>query len=107
MHYLDREDQELGDKIAPYVLPVLNGKRFFEKLESRVFPEGDSGPRLCSHTFVVTEALLIELEFDAEEREAILTVLKSQGGFCDCEVLLNVDDREESPRARYWRSRSE
>ncbi len=106
MHYLDPEDQELGDDIAPDVLRVLNNRRFFEALEIAVFPGGDSGPRQCEHSFVRTEALLIRLGFSEDEREDILVVFKSHGGFCDCEVLYNVDDREDSPKSRYWRTKA-
>jgi Protein of unknown function (DUF2695) len=106
MHSLDPQDQELGDDIGPDVLKALNSRRFFERLEELVFPEGDSGVRKCEHTFGGTDSILLELGFDEAEREDIIIVFKSLGGFCDCEVLYNADDREESPKARYWRSQS-
>jgi hypothetical protein len=105
-HALDPDDQELGDDIAPYVLAALNRHQFFELLEAQVFPEGDSGPRHCDHSYIQAESILTKLGFTDEEREDILIVCKSQGGFCDCEIMMNVDDREDSPRARYWRAKS-
>ncbi len=105
-HALDPEDQELGDDIAPYVLPVLNRQRFFELLEAEVFPEGDSGPQRCDHSYIHAEGTLTKLGFTSEEREDILIVCKSRGGFCDCEILMNVDDRDDCPRARYWQARA-
>lgn len=106
MRSLDPEDQEFGDDIAPYVLKALHEKKFFEHLEAVVYPKGDSGRRLCDHSYTHAYEILLTSGFTEEERDDILIVCKSQGGFCDCEILMNVDDRDESPRARYWRSRS-
>ena len=105
-HALGPDDQELGDDIAPYVLESLNQMRFFQLLEARVFPEGDSGPRRCDNSYIHAETILTKLGFTDEEREDIVTVCKSRGGFCDCEILWNVDDRDDSPRARYWKSKA-
>jgi len=106
MHYLNPDDQALGDEISESVLKVLNARRFFERLEELVFPEGDSGVRNCDHSYNITDSILLTVGFDEIEREDILIVFKSHGGFCDCEVLYNVDDRGESPKARYWRSKA-
>ena len=106
MHYLASEDQELGDEIAPSVLALLNKQLFFESLEAQIFPEGDSGARQCEHSFVRTTELLNSLGFSDDELQDIMIVFKSLGGFCDCEILLNVDNRDNSPRARYWKERA-
>ncbi len=101
-HALDPDDQEFGDEIIAEVLEILNSMQFFEKLESRVFPYGDSGERSCDHSYRHAESILQAGNISEEMREFILVACKSQGGFCDCEILYNVDDRDECPRARYW-----
>jgi hypothetical protein len=102
-HALDPDEQEFGDEIASEVLEILHPMLFFEKLESRVFPNGDSGTRNCDHSYQHTESILQAGKVGRKMQECILVACKSQGGFCDCEILYNVDDRTDCPRARYWR----
>jgi hypothetical protein len=103
---LDQEEQDFVDEIATEVLEILNHLQFFQKLESRVFPDGDSGARNCDHSYRHTESILQADNIPSKMQEFILIACKAQGGFCDCEILYNVDDREDCPRAQYWRAKS-
>ncbi len=44
----------------------------------------------CDHTLMQTRKFLESRELDDEE---IVPWLNSHGGYCDCEVMLNVDDK--------------
>jgi len=47
----------------------------------------------CDHTPKITTAYLAQAKLDANE---ILPWLEEQGGYCDCEILANVEERWES-----------
>lgn len=47
----------------------------------------------CDHTFEKSRAAMMLIE-DANIRESI-EYFKDQGGYCDCEVVLNVHPRED------------
>jgi Protein of unknown function (DUF2695) len=49
---------------------------------------GDEAPGLCMGTHYFTERLLEARGFDVE---ASLALYEGSGGYCDCELLLNVD----------------
>jgi hypothetical protein len=100
---LDSESQTLAESISADVLRVLNKHQFFARLEAQVMPSEPDMSSLCDHTYRFTDAVLLADGFDRDDREDIKAVLKANGGFCDCEILYNVDDREDSPKARYWR----
>ena len=101
-----RDDEELAQDIYPDIMRVLSHRQFFQKLESAVFPDGDER-RVCNHSYELTTALLVAEGFDEPEREDILSVFHHHGGCCDCEILYNVDEREDGRKAKYWRKRSE
>jgi len=98
------DDEELAQDIYLDIMRVLSHRQFFQKLESAVFPDGDER-RVCTHSYELTTALLVAEDFSEQEREDILSVFHHHGGCCDCEILYNVDDREDGRKAAYWRHR--
>jgi hypothetical protein len=100
------EDEELIKDIAPHVLGVLNGSKFFRCLDD-LFCPADSAkvPARCNHSFERSTEILRDLGFDATEIEEIDAVLRANGARCDCEVLYNVAE-ESRLKTRYWRSKA-
>ena len=90
---------EFVESIAPDVLACLDRDGFFRKLEQKVWPDG---PKVCDNTFANTLALTAAGGYGSEEQEDILDVVRSKGGFCDCEVMLNVAPNCEA-RERHWK----
>ena len=45
------------------------------------------------------------MNLDTTAMEEVFDVLRSQGGFCDCEVLYNVSESSRL-KATYWRDKS-
>ncbi|MBB5065045.1 DUF2695 domain-containing protein [Granulicella mallensis] len=91
--------------ITPYVMKSLEGKGFFVSLEELIFNKGADNPIGCKHDFTHATALLIKAGYTAEDREDIFAVMRSRGGFCDCEILYNALE-ESLPRERYWKTRA-
>src|SRR5665213_2483889 len=101
----DLYDEDLLGDITPNVMACLKRERFFERLEARVFPDSPDRRSLCDHTFSNAAALLAEYGHDENAQEDIFAVMRSKGGFCDCEIIWNV--AEDSPaREAYWRARA-
>lgn len=100
----DLYDDALLADITPHVMGVLVRDKFFERLEARVFPESPDPCRLCNHSFEFATALLAEDGHDERAQEDVFAVMRSRGGFCDCEIIWNV--AENSPVTEsYWRAR--
>jgi hypothetical protein len=57
--------------------------QLFEMLDERLIEDG------CDHSLRWTEEFLSGSEVDTD---AVLAWLAEHGGFCDCEVLANVED---------------
>ena len=57
----------------------------------------DANLALCDHTTKLTDVFL---HTEALDRDRVLTWLAGHGGYCDCEVLCNLDDFAESFRER-------
>jgi hypothetical protein len=91
--------------ITPNVMNCLQREKFFTKLESHIFPDGTIDSNCCSHSFVVSTLVLSESGHDEKAREDVFEVMRSQGGFCDCEILLNVAP-ESAARAAYWKKKA-
>jgi hypothetical protein len=102
---MEQSDAELIASIKPDVMRVLNGKRFFERLDDVLCPSDGTSPGICSHSYAISEAILMELDFDEDDRHDIFEVLKSEGGFCDCEILYNASESNRLKNA-YWLKRS-
>ena len=102
----EQEWDDFMESIAPDVIGVLEGKKFFNLLDPIVFPSRELNASTCDHTHNKTIALLVDLGFSDEDRNDIIGVLESRGGYCDCEVLLNAADGEDLPKARYWKEKA-
>jgi hypothetical protein len=56
------------------------------------FQKGKKGPRwLCAHGFEFTRAILSK-HFPQVDIEESLKSFQSHGGYCDCEIVFNVED---------------
>jgi hypothetical protein len=95
------------ESIAPDVIRVLEGKRFFHILDELVFPTGDWKASTCDHSLDKTLALISEQGFNEGEKDDIMNVLQSRGGFCDCEVLFNAAEEDGLPKERYWKEKAQ
>ena len=48
------------------------------------------GKMSCEHNYVHTRKILGELGIDFDDIENFVEFCESNGGFCDCEIMLNV-----------------
>jgi Protein of unknown function (DUF2695) len=100
-------DDELISSIALDVMTCLIGSRYFEKLDDVFSHENSSSPlQKCDGTYKLSVPILLACGFAQDDLEDIFAVLKSRGGFCDCEVLYNVAEFSRL-KAEYWRGRVE
>ena len=87
---VDRYDEATPSTLAPVsyekILPL------FEYLESKVFPDGDHSHFSCDGTIGKTRAWLEE--HMAEQVVPIMSHIRKNGGYCDCEVLSNAADKK-------------
>ena len=97
-------DEFIAD-ITPDVMGVLQKKGFFARLEEEVFPTGSVGTSNCKHDFSNTQRLVTELGFDKAAFDDIVDVTRANGGFCDCEIVLNAAP-ESVIRAGYWKTQA-
>jgi len=99
-------DDELISSIAPDVMKCLGRCGFLEKLDGLLSPEDKSIPAQgCDGTYKLSESILIAARFERAELDDIFAVLRSKGGFCDCEVLYNVAETSRL-KANYWPARA-
>ena len=91
--------------ITPDIMKNLEKKGFFDELEELVFNSGEDGLVSCNHDFAHSTALLVKARYTEEDRRDIFAVMKSRGGFCDCEILYNTLE-ESLPKERYWKARA-
>lgn len=102
----DREHQEFVEAISDDVMRCLTTRGFFEELDSRFCPKEHGVPRtLCDHSYTISEAILAGRGFHAEDLDDIFDVLRSKGGFCDCEILYNAAE-ESRLKLEYWKARA-
>jgi hypothetical protein len=97
-------DAEFVNDIAPSVLGVLEENSFFKRLDdlfSPAEPSNDGVP--CVHSFQHSEGILRDLGMDSTDISDVLSVLRSRGACCDCEVLYNVVDQSRF-KAKYWKA---
>ena len=98
----EQEFAEFIKDITPDVMSVLERQDFFAKLEAQIFPTGTTNLNKCDHSYSVSIVILSELGHDDSARDDVFDVMRSRGGFCDCEILLNA--APESPtRSAYWK----
>lgn len=100
-------DQDLVTSITPDVMKCLDREGFFEKLDDKLCPKEGSNPRECCRgDHKLSESILRTAGFESSALTDIFNVLRSQGGYCDCEILYNVAESSRL-KAEYWRSRAE
>ena len=68
-------------------LPMSEDKfiRLFDLLDAELHANG------CDHSLKLTEQILSNLE--VKDVLNVLAWLKEQGGYCDCEVMMNVEQK--------------
>lgn len=99
-------EDEFADSIASDVMKVLADRGFFRKLDDMLCPAFEPDrTEDCRGKYEISDALLRSLGFDQEELKDIFQVLRSRGGFCDCEILYDVSE-ENRLKAKYWRARA-
>jgi len=78
------KDRERAKAEARLPMPKPELAALFARLDEQL-SDGD-----CDHTLRHTEAFLAERGLDAA---AVVPWLRDSGGYCDCEVLANVEDQ--------------
>jgi hypothetical protein len=77
-------DQQRKAALAALPLPVVELKTMFHMLDVELPQKG------CGHTRRLTEAWLRSRGHDVQ---SVFAWLDTQGGYCDCEILANVEER--------------
>ena len=100
------DDDHYVSSIAPYVLKSLANCNFFEALDERLCPADSSKSREgCRGDYGISEAILRFHGFSEEDLADVFEVLRSRGGFCDCEILYNAPG-DNRLKGEYWRARA-
>ena len=100
-------DSELTASITDDVMRCLRQAGFFEKLDDLLCPTEVSLPReSCTQGYNLSRRVLLESGFETSDLSDVFEVLKSRGGFCDCEILYNVGESSRL-KADHWRSRAQ
>ena len=78
---------DAGDAASAAVahLDELWGGKVFAALQERL--------RTCWHDHRTSEAILVDMGLASEAVDAVLDWCADNGGFCDCEVVLNAEGR--------------
>lgn len=98
-------DDELITLITPDVMKCLDYENFFGKLDDLLCPKDRTGTsEECRGDHRLSESILYAAGFDSSESSDILSVLRSKGGSCDCEILYNVV-KSSRLKAEYWKHR--
>ena len=77
------KNRERADAEARLPLPKTELAALFDRLDERLRDDD------CDHSLRYAEAFLAERGLDAS---TVLPWLRESGGYCDCEVLANVED---------------
>ena len=80
-------DKDTQKATAEMPLSLQDLGSFFDYLDEHVGNEG------CDHTRKITSRFLASKKLN---QDLVLPWLEAQGGFCDCEILANVEDSWES-----------
>src|ERR1700722_17680506 len=91
----DESFDEFIESITEDVLRVLGGQGFFRKLEERVWPDGPDGRKVCDGSFANAIDIATADGHSLEDQDGIFHVMRSRGGFCDCEISLNAAPESE------------
>src|SRR5262249_8615423 len=99
-------DDDLITLITPDVMKCLDYEDFFCKLDDLICPKDRLRIREeCRGDYKLSGSILHAAGFDSSELSDILSVLRSKGGCCDCEILYNVVESSRL-KAEYWRDRT-
>jgi uncharacterized protein DUF2695 len=100
------EDSDLILSISPDVMKCLDRSGFFEKLDDLLSPKDTLRHRQsCSGNYKLAESVLLSSGFKRSDLADIFGVLRSKGGFCDCEILYDVAESNRL-KAEYWRKQA-
>ena len=95
-------DEEVIADITEPIMTILNKTNFFATLDE-AFTRAEN-PAVCWGDFRVAKSILPTKGFFESEYFDVFSVLMAQGGYCDCEILVNVAEGSEFAR-RYWANR--
>lgn len=99
---LDYHDDETIESIKEPILSILQNKIAFVEILDKEFT---SGAAQCFGDFRHSKKLLSEMGYAGKEEQFdIFHVLMDEGGYCDCEILLNVF-RQSDYSKKYWGNR--
>jgi hypothetical protein len=104
------DSEALEDEYAAFirlqVMLCLERNKFFGALDDRFSPVNDpqKGVR-CGGNCEISTSILQALGYVEEDIDDIIEVMRSQGGFCDCEILYNVVE-ESRLKGDYWKSKA-
>ena len=102
----DDKNDEFLDSITPDVMKCLDRARFFDKLDDLLCPrQSEKAPQSCSGNFELSISVLRASGFDESDLDDIFAVLRSRGGFCDCEILYNVSETNRL-KVRHWQEQA-
>lgn len=82
---------DINKAIEKMPISIKNLAALFDQLDEVLGNEG------CDHTPKITRTFFEEQDLDFEK---ILPWLEEQGGYCDCEILANVEEKWESEIAK-------
>ena len=100
-------EQDYVRSITRDVMAVLAAKGFFDALDEVLCPVDESKPPAsCRTNYENSERILIGLGFESGDFEDIFDVLRSRGGFCDCEILYNAVETSRL-KSKYWRAQAD
>ena len=97
---------ELINSITADVMRCLSRSNFFAKLDDLLCPKDDPHLRHgCAGDYKLSESILLASGFNQNDLDDICGVLRSKGGYCDCEILYNVAESNRL-KAEYWQRRA-
>lgn len=85
---LKREFKKKEEEVFAACLPMQIGSflNLFDELNERLSEEP------CDHTLTITEDFLNQHQLPVQK---VIPWLKEHGGYCDCEVLFNIEKKFE------------
>lgn len=95
---LDYHDQETIDEIKEPIISILKEKVNYISTLNEMFMKQSAK---CHGDFRHSKEILTQVGFSVEDQFDIFHVLMDEGGYCDCEILLNVF--RESEYAQHYR----
>ena len=81
------KEKELAQFRQKLPMPEDKFIRLFELLDAELHAHG------CDHSLKLTEQILLNLSVN--DVLSVLAWLQEQGGYCDCEVMMNVEEKFE------------